>query len=168
MVFSRWGAFVYRFRRPVAILALVLGLVSLPLAAGASAELSSGGWLDHTSESSRVADRLAADFDAGRSGLIAVFRSGSPGPATSPNYQAAVASSLDDVAADERVSGIVGYAQTGADRFISHDGTATYVVIQLDLTNEESVDAVEPSRGPVRTSLNAVATSCHCPRLRDS
>jgi len=146
MVFSRWGAFVYRFRRPVALLSLVLGLAALPLAAGASAQLSSGGWLDNSSESSRVADRLATEFDAGRSSIIAVFRSDELGPATSPEYQAAVASALEEVAADEWVTGLVGYAETRDERFISDDASATYVVIQLDLTNEESVEAVEPIR----------------------
>jgi RND superfamily putative drug exporter len=146
MVFTRWGAFVYRFRRPVALLSLVLGLAALPLAAGASAQLSSGGWLDNSSESSRVADRLAAEFGAGRSSLIAVFRSDDLGEATSAEYQAAVATALHEVAADERVTGLVGYAQTRDARFVSDDRTATYVVIQLDLTNEESVEAVEPIR----------------------
>ena len=146
MVFSRWGAFVYRFRRPVALLSLVLGLAALPLAAGASAQLSSGGWLDNSSESSRVADRLATEFDAGRSSIIAVFRSDDLGPATSPAYQAAVAAALEEVRTDELVTGLVGFAETRDERFISDDATATYVVIQLDLTNEESVEAVEPIR----------------------
>ena len=75
MLFARWGAFVYRFRRPVAILALVLGLASLPFAAQTAGELSSGGWLDRDAESSLVADRLAEEFDAGRSSLIVLFRS---------------------------------------------------------------------------------------------
>jgi RND superfamily putative drug exporter len=61
-MFTRWGAFVYRHRRPVALLALALAIVALPFASRASAELSSGGWLDPSSEAARVADRLAADF----------------------------------------------------------------------------------------------------------
>jgi RND superfamily putative drug exporter len=146
MVFTRWGAFVYRFRRPVALLSLVLGLAALPLASGASAQLSSGGWLDNSSESSRVADRLATAFDAGRSSIIAVFRADGLGEAISPEFQAGVATALDEVVADDRVTGLVGYAQTRDARFVSDDGTATYVVIQLDLTNEESVEAVEPIR----------------------
>ena len=146
MVFARWGAFVYRFRRLVALAAVVLGVAALPLAAGASAHLSSGGWLDASSESSRVADRLAAEFDAGRSSIIAVFRGDGFGEATTPEYQAAVAEALAQVVADERVAGVVGYAETRDPRFISYDGMTTYVVIQLDLTNEESVEAVEPLR----------------------
>ena len=74
MQFSRWGAFVYRFRRPVALIALVLGLLALPLAAQTAGVLSSGGWLDRDAESTTVADRLAAEFRAGRSDLIVLYR----------------------------------------------------------------------------------------------
>ena len=49
-MFSRWGAFIYRFRRPVAVIALVLAIASLTLASQASNALSSGGWLDSHSE----------------------------------------------------------------------------------------------------------------------
>jgi RND superfamily putative drug exporter len=146
MVFSRWGALVYRFRRPVALLSLVLAVVAAPFASGASGELSSGGWLDSSSESSRVSERLADEFDAGRSSLIVLFRSTTTDDATSPAFQAAIAAALEGVVADEHVTGVVGYAQTGDRRFVSDDGSSTYVVVQLDLTAEESVAAVEPLR----------------------
>jgi uncharacterized membrane protein YdfJ with MMPL/SSD domain len=151
-MFSRWGAFVYRFRRPIVVLAVVLGLAATTLASRASGELSSGGWLASGSESSRVADRLADEFDAGRSSLIVLFRSGDLGDATSPEFQAAVARSLEALRQDERVSGIVGYAETRDERFISDGGDATYVVVQLTLTDEESVEAVEPLREKVEAA----------------
>src|SRR6476659_6961107 len=87
-MFSRWGAFVYRFRRPVAALALIVALASLTLASQASSALSSGGWLDTGSESSRVADRLNTEFGAGRSSVVAVFHATSAGAdASSPAFQ---------------------------------------------------------------------------------
>ena len=146
MLFARWGAFVYRFRKPVAIIALVLGLASLPLAAQTAGELSSGGWLDRDAESSLVADRLAEEFNAGRSSLIVLFRSTDGADVTTPSVQATIDESLAEVRADERVTGTVGYAETRDARFVSDDRTATYVVVELDLTNEESVAAVEPLR----------------------
>jgi uncharacterized membrane protein YdfJ with MMPL/SSD domain len=145
MLFSRWGRLVYRFRRPVAVIALVLGLGSLAFASRTADELSSGGWLDRDAESSAVADRLATEFAAGRSNLIALFR-GAGVEAASPDFQAAISTALADVATDPRVSGIVGYAQTGDRRFISRSETASYVVIDLNLTSEESVDAVDDLR----------------------
>jgi RND superfamily putative drug exporter len=145
MLFNRWGAFVYRFRRPVAVMAILLGLASFAVAPRAADELSSGGWLDADAESSLVADRLAAEFGSGRSAIIALFRT--PGSdITSAENQAAVAEALADVEADERVTGLFGYAQTRDPRFVNTAGDATYVLIQLDLSNEASVEAVEPLR----------------------
>jgi RND superfamily putative drug exporter len=146
MLFSRWGAFVYRFRRVVALVAVVIGIAAVPLAAQTSGELSSGGWLDRDAESSIVADRLADEFGAGRSSLIVLFRSSDGSDVTSAAAQEAIAASLTEVREDERVSGVIGYAETRDDRFVSPDGTATYVVLDLTMTNEESVHAVEPLR----------------------
>jgi RND superfamily putative drug exporter len=149
MFFPRWGAFVYRFRRPVAIIAVLLGVASLAFASRTSGELSSGGWLDRNSESAHVSDRLASEFGAGRSNLIVLFRGSGPVDAASPQFQQAITAALADVATDPRVSRIVGYAQTGDRRFISNDETASYAVIDLALTAEESVDAVDSLRAKI-------------------
>jgi putative drug exporter of the RND superfamily len=146
-MFTRWGAFVCRFRRPVAILAVVLAIASLTLASQTAGSLSSGGWLDADAESAAVSERLDEEFGAGRSSVIALFRASTPGAdATSPQFQGAVAEALEEVAADERVGGIVGYAETQDPRFISRAGDAAYVVIELDMTEEESVAIVEELR----------------------
>ena len=151
MLFSRWGAFVYRFRRPVAVLAVVVGLAAIPFATQASGELSSGGWLDRDAQSSIVADRLADEFSAGRSSLIVLYRATDGADVTSPAVQSAVADSLADVRGDKRVTGVVGYAETADPRFVSDDRTATYVVLELGLTNEQSVEAVDPLREKIAT-----------------
>jgi putative drug exporter of the RND superfamily len=143
-MFHRWGAFVYRFRRPVAILAIILAVASLTLASRTADVLSSGGWLDATSESTTVADRLDAEFGAGRSSVIALFRSSDPGAdAASQAFQGAMSSALADVTTDPRVTAIVGFAETGDRRFISTAGDAAYVVIELEMSNEESVAIVD-------------------------
>jgi putative drug exporter of the RND superfamily len=146
MLFARWGAFVYRFRRPILVVMVVLGLASVSLASKASGELSSGGWLDRDAQSSLVADRLASEFSAGRSNLIVLFRSTDGSDLTSPTAQGAIAGALADVATDSRVTGVIGYAQTADRRFVSADQTASYVVVELNMTNEQSVDAVAPLR----------------------
>ena len=146
MLVSRWGAFVYRRRRIVAILALVIGLAAVPFASLAAGELSSGGWLDNDAESSTVANRLADEFGTGRSSLLVLYRTTDGRDVTHPDVQASIDESLAELRGDERVTGTVGYAETRDARFVSDDGTATYVVVELDLTNEESVEAVEPLR----------------------
>jgi RND superfamily putative drug exporter len=148
-MFSRWGAFVYRHRRPVALIAIALAIGLSVFAAQASSHLSSGGWLDRASESAAVSDRLANDFGAGRSSLIVLFSSTASTDATSPGYQAAIASALAGVKADPRVTGIVGFAQTGDRRFISTKGDRAYAVIQLDATDEGSVELVAPIRAEI-------------------
>ena len=74
-MFSRWGAFVYRFRRPVALVAVIIAIASSVLATQTSSALSAGGWLDADSESAAVAARLDTEFGAGKSSVIALFRS---------------------------------------------------------------------------------------------
>src|SRR3990172_7129871 len=105
-MFTRWGAFVYRFRRPVALLSLVVAVAAASLATQTSSALSSGGWLDATSESADVSARLDTQFDAGKSALIALFRA--------------------DAAGD-----------------------AAYVLIQLNLSDEDSVAAVDDIRAAI-------------------
>ena len=149
-MFSRWGAFVYRFRRPVAILAVLLALASTVLAVKASDSLSSGGWLNPNSESAGVAARLDTEFGAGKSSVIALFRSdAADADATSAAFQAAIATSVAGLADDPRVTGIVGYKETGDRRFISTRGDAAYVVIELDMINEASVAAVDDLRAGI-------------------
>jgi RND superfamily putative drug exporter len=149
-MFSRWGAFVYRFRRPVALIAVVIAVASSMLATQASSALSSGGWLDADSESAAVSARLETEFGAGKSSVIALFRSGMPGAdATSAEFQGAITTATAGLASTPHVSGIVGYAETGDPRFISTAGDAAYIVIQLDLTDEQSVEVVDDIRAAI-------------------
>jgi RND superfamily putative drug exporter len=147
MLFSRWGAFVYRFRKIISVLAIALAIGSIALAGQVSGALSSGGWFDPTSESATVTERLADEYDAGRGTIVAVFRGGTGADARSPQFQSEVAASLDRLAADDRVNALFGYAQTGDDRFISTDGTMAYVVVDLAITDDEAVNVMPELRG---------------------
>ena len=132
------------------ILAVLLALASTVLAVKASDSLSSGGWLDANSESAGVAARLDTEFGAGKSSVIALFRSdAADADATSAAFQAAIATSVAGLADDPRVTGIVGYKETGDRRFISTRGDAAYVVIELGMTNEASVAAVDDLRAGI-------------------
>ncbi|HEX5149085.1 MAG TPA: MMPL family transporter, partial [Candidatus Limnocylindrales bacterium] len=149
-MFTRWGAFVYRFRRPVALMAVIVAVAAGSVATQTSSALSSGGWLDLSSESADVSARLDTEFGAGKSALIAVFRSERPGAdATSTEFQDAIATSVAGLADDPRVGEVVGYSETRDSRFISRAGDAAYVVIQLNLTDEDSVGAVDELRAAI-------------------
>ena len=66
-----------------------------------------------------------------------------------PRSRDAIATGVSGLAGDPLVTGIVGYAETGDDRFISTKGDAAYVVIELDATEEASVEAVDEIRAGI-------------------
>ena len=148
-MFSRWGAFVYRFRRPIVIVTLAVAIGVGFFATKASSGLSSGGWLDPNSESAHVADKLAVDFGTGRSSLVVLFRNTASTDAASADFQAAIATSLAGLKSDPNVSGIVGFAQTGDRRFLSTAGDAAYAVVDLTVTDEQSVALVDGLRAKI-------------------
>jgi uncharacterized membrane protein YdfJ with MMPL/SSD domain len=151
-MFTRWGAFVYRRRRWIVAAAFVVAAGLGSLAGAASASLTSGGWLDPTSESAQVADRLEADYGGGRTAFIALFRSTTAGAdATSSAFQDAVATTLSPVRSITGVTGVTGYAETRDDRFISKAGDAAYVLIGLDVDEDKSIALVEPVEAALAT-----------------
>jgi RND superfamily putative drug exporter len=155
-VFTRWGGFVYRRRRWVALFAIILAAGFGSLAGGASGNLSNGGWLDPTSESAQVADRLEAEYGGGRTAFVAVFHATSPGAdATSAAFQQAIATTLAPALDVDGVTGLTGYAETRDDRFISTAGDAAYVLIGLDVDENDSIDLVQP----VETAIQAATPS---------
>src|SRR5215212_2943978 len=110
MLFSRWGAFVYRLRRPIALATIVLAVASASLASRVTDALVSGGWTDPRSESAAVSARLADEFGAGRGSIVALFQGDAPTDATSPAFQGLIAASLARLAADPIADGVIGYA----------------------------------------------------------
>lgn len=138
-MFSRWGAFVYRRRRIVIVLAVALGIAAASVAGRATGVLTAGGWLDPKSESQVVTDRLAAEFGQGRGALILVYLGPAGADATSAAFQAAVQASVAGLRTDPDVTAVTGYAETGDHRFIATDRTASYVVASLAVTDEQSV-----------------------------
>ena len=145
-MFSAWGAFVYRFRRPIALLSIVIAVASSMLASGVTGALSAGGWTDPDSESAAVQARLTDEFGAAGGSIVAVFRGNTGDDARSAGFQTIIADSLRDLVEDERVDSTIGYAETHDDRFISKDGTSAYVVVRLAITDEEAVDAMDDLR----------------------
>ncbi|HET7029613.1 MAG TPA: MMPL family transporter [Candidatus Limnocylindrales bacterium] len=147
MVFSRWGAFVYRFRKPIALITVVLAIGAGSLASKVTDSLSSGGWIDPHSESAAVAGRLAGAFGAGRGSIVALFQGDAASDARSAAFQGQVATSLARLVADPITDGVVGFAQTQDGRFISTDGHSAYAVVRLTITDEQSANEMPTIRG---------------------
>ena len=150
-MFSRWGGFVYQRRRWVATLAVLVAVFSFAFAARASSVLSTGGWYDPSSESQQVAQKLATDFGQGGSSVVVLFQAPGRTDAASPAFQASVAAAVTRLRSDSRVKSIVGYAQTGAGSFISNSGDATWVLVNLNLTDDQAIGAVDSIRSEIAT-----------------
>jgi uncharacterized membrane protein YdfJ with MMPL/SSD domain len=145
-MFRRWGAFTYRFRRPIVILAVLLAVASTFLASQVTGSLSAGGWTDPDSESAAVTTRLQDEFGASGGSMVAVFQGGQGADARSETFQSTIAGALGRIVADDRVDGTIGWAETGDERFISTDGTSAYVVVRLAISDEAAVDEMHDLR----------------------
>ena len=150
-MFSAWGAFVYRHRRIVAALSIVVAILAVPFAGMAQGVLSSGGWLVKGSESAQVADRIAQDFGGGRSSMIVLLRSTDGQPADSDAVQDKVDAALATLPDPEAVDNVITYRSSGNDeRFVSTDGTATYAIVLLEVSDEQSIDMVDDIRAAIQ------------------
>lgn len=145
-LFLRWGILIYRLRRFMTFGAILTALLAIPLASGLSARLTSGGWLDPTSQSAAVNDRLADQYGGGRSVLLVVARDDTQSDASSAAFQQRFAAALAPMQSDSRVKETVGYAQTGDKRFISTDGHSALAIVELGVTDEQSVQAYQDLR----------------------
>jgi RND superfamily putative drug exporter len=168
-MFSRWGRFVYRRRRPVALVAILVAVGVFASSAIAPAQLSTGGWLDPRSESAAVADHLAEDFGAGRSSLIVLFRSTANDDARSGAYQTAIAETLAPLLDDPAVADVVGFAETRDGRFISTDGDSAYVVVRLETDDEGSIELLDGIRDQlVAPAGYSIALTGYAPLQEDN
>ena len=67
------------------------------------------------------------------------------------------------------MAGVVGFAQTGDRRFISTDGDSAYVLVQLNLSDEESVDQLDTLRDKIAPPAGTtVALTGYGPLTKDS
>ena len=147
MVFTRWGRFVYRFRKPIALITVVLAVAAATVGSRVTDSLTSGGWTDPHSESAAVAARLADEFGAGKGSIVALFQGGDGTDARSAAFQDQIATSLRRLVADPIADGVIGFAQTGDARFISSDGHSAYAVVRLTITDEQSTNEMPKIRG---------------------
>jgi RND superfamily putative drug exporter len=151
-MFGAFGRTVYRFRRAVVIGSLLVALLAGVSAADLTPRLSAGGWNDTASQSAEV-DRLLASSPGAGAGQLFVLFEGPPGTdARGDAFQTAVGESLAPLLADPLVARATGYAELADDRFISLDGSAALVVIDLAAVTEEAIDDVPRLRaliGPI-------------------
>ena len=137
-MFEALGRVMYRRRRWVVALALVLVGAAAFWGTGVFGSLTGAGFEDPGSESSKAAEVAAATL--GRSSAdVVVLYSSADRTVDDPAFRDAVTGTLDALPRDA-VAATTTYWSTGAAPLVSHDRHSTYAV--LTLTGADQVDRV--------------------------
>ena len=150
--FSRYGAFIYRWRWPVLLAWLVvLGVCGGVFAPKASGVLKAGGISVPGSDSDVASRILAQEFKVSALNNVAVvFRSNTT--VDDPAYQSQVEAAAQRMSKVEGVTGVVTYYASGLETLVSKDRKTSIMFVSLKGDEGETQTYVEG----VRTALKDI------------
>jgi uncharacterized membrane protein YdfJ with MMPL/SSD domain len=129
-MFDTWGRVLYRRRRLVLVISLILVAFAGAWGTGVFGSLqSAGGFTTPNSQSQRSSDLAAAAFGRDTGDVVVLYRSATQTVAD-PAYRAAVTHVLAALPRG-RVESVATYWSTGSRQFVSASGRETYAVIEL-------------------------------------
>jgi RND superfamily putative drug exporter len=129
-MFDTWGRVLYRRRRLVLVISLILVAFAGAWGTGVFGSLqSAGGFTTPNSQSQRSSDLAAAAFGRDTGDVVVLYRSATQTVAD-PAYRAAVTHVLAALPPG-RVESVATYWSTGSRQFVSASGRETYAVIEL-------------------------------------
>ncbi len=149
MTFDRLGRFTVRRRWWIVAAWAALILLAIPFAPQAPGALSAGGFILDDLESARAKQVLQAELGLEPSAFVLVYTSDTLTAGT-PAWLAAVSQATKDVADAPHVTRILSHVV--APRQVSADGRTAYDIVFLDLSPDDSPDAIPP----VATALHEV------------
>jgi trehalose monomycolate/heme transporter len=160
-MFEGWGRVIYRRRRLVLVLTLIVVAFAAAWGTGVFGRLqSSGGFTPPDSQSQQSSNLATAAF--GRdAGDVVVLYSSPTLSVRSPSFRAAVTHTLAGLPAS-RVDSVATYWSTGSPQFVSASGRETYAVIELagasDSARQINYDAIKGRLGApgLRTGLGGL------------
>ena len=130
-MFESWGRFVFRRRRLVLLVGVLVIAASAVWGIGVFRTLqSSGGFTPPTSESQQEANIAARAFGRDAADVVVLYRGNDHLTVHSAAYRTAVTSSLARLPAS-RVTAVQTYWSTGSPQFAGADGRVSYAVIEL-------------------------------------
>jgi len=129
-MFETWGRVIYRRRRLVLVVTLIVVAFAGAWGTGVFGSLqSAGGFTTPNSQSQRSSDLAAAAFGRDTGDVVVLYRSATRTVAD-PAYRAAVTHALGALPRS-RVESVATYWSTGSRQFVSATGHQTYAVIEL-------------------------------------
>ena len=144
-MFEAWGRIVYRRRRLVVIITLVIVAFAGAWGTGVFGSLqSAGGFNTPNSQSQHSSDLAAAAFGRDTGDVVVLYQSATRTVAD-PAYRAAVTRTLGALPRSQ-IESVATYWSTGSRQFVSASGRETYAVIELaggsDAARIKSFDAI--------------------------
>jgi len=146
-MFESWGRFVFRRRRLVLLVALLVIAAGSAWGTGVFRALqSSGGFTPPTSESQQESNIASHAFGRDSADVVVLYTGKGHLTVRSAAYRSAVTDSLARLPAS-RVAAVQTYWSTGNPRFVSADGRVTYAAIELagssDSARTTNYDAIK-------------------------
>ncbi|HYK68003.1 MAG TPA: MMPL family transporter [Streptosporangiaceae bacterium] len=146
-MFESWGRFVFRRRRLVLLVALLVIAAGAAWGTGVFRALqSSGGFTPPTSESQQESNIASHAFGRESADVVVLYTGEGHLTVRSAAYRSAVTDSLARLPAS-RVAAVQTYWSTGNPRFVSADGRVTYAAIELagssDSARTTNYDAIK-------------------------
>src|SRR5215475_11495788 len=130
-MFESWGRFVFRRRRLVLLVALLVIAAGAAWGTGVFRALqSSGGFTPPTSESQQEANIASHAFGRDSADVVVLYTGNDHLTVHSAAYRTAVTNRLARLPAS-RVTTVQTYWSTGSPQFASADGRVSYAVIEL-------------------------------------
>jgi RND superfamily putative drug exporter len=145
--FERVGRWSARHRRPVVIAWAVLILASVPLALQAPGALSSGGFIKPDLESARAKALLETEIGLPEAALVIVLHA-DDARAGEPAFETLAAAALADVPKAPHVLRVIPHNLST--RQVSADGHTAYDIVLLDLSADDSPEALPGIRAAIK------------------
>ena len=158
-MFEAWGRGLFRRRRLILSLTLVLVAFGVVWGTGVFGKLSSGdNFTPPASQSQREANQAARVFGRNDANVVVLYRSASM-TVSDPAYRHAVTAALSGLPRAD-VTGVTTYWSTGSPSLVSADRHATYAVLQLagadDAARHTTYDAIKTELAPASLAAGGV------------
>ncbi|MFD5427496.1 MMPL family transporter [Streptomyces sp. NPDC127084] len=139
---GRWTRLVTARPRLSLLLALVVTALAVFAGSGAADRLSSGGWEDPGSQSSYAAKALDREFAGARPNLLLLVDSGGKG-VDDPAVAGEASRLVKRLSAEEGVTGVGSYWQSGSPSLRSHDGQEALIAARVQGDEKEAGEVLE-------------------------
>ena len=160
-ILERWGRTVYRRRRLILVIALLVAGLGVLWGTSIFARVQTAGGFDAPNSQSQHEANLATQAFGRDAGDVVVLYSSKTLTAASPTFRSAVTSTLAALPSS-KVESYASYWSTGSRQFVSASGHQAYAVIELsgsgDTARQDSYDAIKAqlSAPGLQTQLGGV------------